>query len=633
MLSARTQNKNLSRAKSREWVIHPSDDRSIHLAKSLNISPLLAQVLINRTVTDTRAGAIFLRPKLTELVSPERMPGIEAAVCRLKQAIENKEKITLYGDYDVDGITGVSILLQVLKLLGANVDYYIPHRVEEGYGLNAEAIRSLAKAGCKLIVTIDCGISAHDEAELAGQLGLDLIITDHHQPMSQNPSLAVAGTATGENYSKMQDSKCKVEDLSVALPKAAAIVHPALEQSYPNQDSSGSMVAYKLAWAIANRFCAGPKLEPTLREFMLNATALAALGTIADVMDLRGENRVLASFGLKALPASKLPGIQALIETAGLTGQGLDSFDIGFRLAPMLNAAGRMGHARLAVELLTSNNLSHSMQIAEYLKQQNSQRQQCERKIFEQACEMITNSGLDDPQQRSIVLAGESWHVGVLGIVASRIAETFYRPTIMINVPDKTGPAGVGLDPVQGFALAHGSGRSIPGFCLLSAIRACGHHLISFGGHKMAAGVTIQSEKIEQFAADFEAYAKQNLNDEDTVAKLHIDALAQLGQFSREVVGQFRMLGPFGPGNPTPLFATEGVHLACPPRAVGAKSNHLQIAITDNINSIRCIGFGMGKLEKKLLEHEFFNVAYQAQINSFNGFSNVEFVLADIQFE
>lgn len=573
----------------KKWIIQPPDGRTEQLAKSLKISPLLAQVLINRAITDTQAGAIFLRPKLTELIGPQHMPGIEPAVRRLRQAIENKEKITVYGDYDVDGVTGVAILWQILKLLGGDVDYYIPHRIDEGYGLNAEAIRSIAKSGSKLLVTVDCGISATSCAELAEQLGLELIITDHHQPDYQ-------------------------------LPNALVIVHPALEKSYPNQDSSGSMVAFKLAWAIANSFCKGQRLEPRLREFMLNATALASLGTVADIMDLRGENRILTSYGLKALPESKLPGIQALIESAGLSGRGLDSYDIGFRLGPMLNAAGRMGHARLAVELLTSDSRQRCVQIAEYLKQQNNKRRQHEKKIFVQACEMIIEQGLNQPDQKSIVLADGNWHTGVLGIVASRIVETFYRPTIMINAPDKIGTA-------------QGSGRSVPGFCLLSAIRACGHHLISFGGHKMAAGVTINPEKIDLFAADFEKYAKQNLNGEDTIAKLQIDALTDLGEFSKEVVGQLQMLGPFGMGNPTPIFATKGVHLAAPPRIVGLNSDHLQLTITDNKSYVRCIGFGMGKLAKKMLEHEFFNVAYQAQINNFNGTSNVEFVLADIRFE
>jgi len=578
-----------SRIENREWVIQPADRRCAQLAKSLKVSPLLAQVLINRGITDHHAGAVFLRPKLTELIQPEQMPGVEAAVRRLKYAIRNKEKITVYGDYDVDGITGVSILWQILTLFGADADYYIPHRIDEGYGLNEEAVQALAKSGTKLLITVDCGVTAFSSAELAGQLGLELIITDHHQPESK-------------------------------LPKAVAVVHPALEKSYANQDSSGSMVAFKLAWALANEFSPGRKLEPALREFMINATSLAAMGTIADIVDLRGENRILTSYGLNTLPQCKLSGIQALIESAGLTGQGLDSFHIGFRLAPMLNAAGRMGHARLAVELLTSNSRIRSMQIAEYLKEQNGQRQRCERKIFEQACQMIVQLGLNHPDRKTIVLPSQDWHTGVMGIVASRIVEKFYRPTIMINTSSADG-------------IAQGSARSIPGFCLLSAIRACSPHLIDFGGHKMAAGITIETQKIDQFAAEFEAYAKKSLGENDVVAKLHIDAVAKLGEFRKDTVRELQMLGPFGQGNPRPVFATKGVRLASPPRKVGTRGEHLQLAVTDNTTAIRCIGFRFGRLEKKLLEHEFFNVAYQPQINTYNGNSNVEFVLADVQFE
>ncbi|MHC4433078.1 MAG: single-stranded-DNA-specific exonuclease RecJ [Planctomycetota bacterium] len=405
------------------------------------------------------------------------------------------------------------------------------------------------------------------------------------------------------------------------MPKAVAIVHPALEESYPNQDSAGAMVAFKLAWAVANELNSGRRLEPRLREHMLSATSLAAMGTIADIVDLRGENRILTSYGLGALPDSKLSGIQALIETAGLTGQTLDSFHIGFRLAPMLNAAGRMGHARLAVELLTSDSPVRSMQIAEYLKDQNSLRQQCDRKIFKQASEMIVGRGLNHPDRKSIVLSSEDWHTGVIGIVASKVVDRFYRPTIMINAPD------------AGSGVAQGSGRSVPGFCLLGAIKACSQNLLSFGGHKMACGLTIETDKIEQFAAEFEAYAQENLNQEQTLAKLDIDAIASLDQFKRETVDELQLLGPFGQGNPEPVFATKGVRLASPPRRVGAGRDHLQLAITDNKTTIRCIGFRFGKLEKKLLEQEFFNVAYQPQINTYNGNSNVEFTLADIQFE
>ena len=379
-------------------------------------------------------------------------------------------------------------------------------------------------------------------------------------------------------------------------------------------------MAFKLGWAIAKQLSPGRKLEPEIREFMLNATSLAAMGTIADVVDLRGENRVLTSYGLKALPQCRLSGVQALIESAGLSGKGLDSFDIGFRLAPMLNAAGRMGHARLAVELLTSDSAVRSMQIAEYLKEQNSRRQQLQRKIFKQACEMIVEQGGHHPDRKSIVLANESWHTGVIGIVASRIVDKFYRPTIMINTAPENG-------------IAQGSARSIPGFCLLSAIEACSEHLNTFGGHEMAAGLTIRTERIERFAADFEIYARANLNEADVTARLEIDAEASLGEFNREMVGELQMLGPFGQGNPEPLFATRGVRLAGPPRRVGTAGDHLQLTITDGLAAVRCIGFRMGKLEKKLLDHEFFDVAYQPQINTYNGNTNVQFVLTDIQFD
>ena len=571
----------------KQWVIRPADSRAAQLAKSLKVSPLLAQVLINRGVTDAQAGSVFLRPRLNQLIAPEKMPGVEKAIPFIKQAVKNKEKITVYGDYDVDGITGVAILWQILTLLGADVDYYIPHRIDEGYGLNEEAIQSLADSGTKLLVTVDCGATAFESARLAGQLGLKLVITDHHQPDAE-------------------------------LPKAVAVVHPALDVSYPNQDSSGSMVAFKLAWARANQVKIGAKLEPLLREFMINATTLAAMGTVADVMDLRGENRILTSYGLKSLPHCQLCGIQALIESASLTGQGLDSFHIGFRLAPLLNAAGRMGHARLAVELITTDSPVRATQIAEYLKEQNVQRRQCERRILKQACQMIVEQGLNHPDQKSIVLASPDWHTGVIGIVASRIVDKYHRPTILINSQAD---------------IAQGSARSIPGFDILNAISKCSELLASFGGHKMASGVTIQKEKIPQFAARLEACAKETLREDDMVDKLYIDAAASLGEFAKETIAELRMLEPFGQGNPRLTFATKGARLASPPRKVGARNNHLQLAITDNTASVRCIGFDMGRLEKKLLEHEFFNVAYQPQINTYNGNNNVELVLADIQFE
>jgi single-stranded-DNA-specific exonuclease len=570
----------------------------------LKVSALVAQVLINRGIVETIVANSFLKPKLSSLIEPEKMPGAKQAVERLKHAIKSGKKITIYGDYDVDGITGVSILWQVLTLLGSNVNFYIPHRIEEGYGLNEDAVRSLADDGTQLLITVDCGANAINTARLCKELGIELIVTDHHQ-------------------------------LNEQLPDAACIVHPALDEDYPNQDSSGSLVAFKLAWAVANEFGGTGKLKGAVRQFMLDATSLAAMGTVADVMDLRGENRVLTSFGLKALPNCSLEGIKALIDSANLNGEALDSFHIGFRLAPMLNAAGRMGHARLAVELLTTACPVRSKQIAEYLKQQNNKRQFWERKILKQAREMIEQKGLDSPRQKTIVLWSDDWHTGVIGIVASRIVDKFYRPTILINTAAADSPQSRGLlaEDARRRGIAQGSARSIEGFDILSAIRACSEHLVSFGGHKAAAGLTLKPEKIERFSNDFESYAQQKLVVKNLVSKLNVDALVQLKEFNKDIIQELRLLEPFGQGNPEPVFATKAVRLAGPPKPCGSGGSHLQLVITDRTATVRCIGFGMGELSKQLLEKDCFDVAYRPQINSYNGMNNVELVLNDIQLD
>ncbi|MCH7920303.1 MAG: single-stranded-DNA-specific exonuclease RecJ [Planctomycetes bacterium] len=571
-----------------QWTVQAADPGAEDLARQLKIPLLLAQILINRQVTDPLAANAFLNPKLTDLLPAETMPGVSAAVDRVQHALDEGEKITLYGDYDVDGITGVSILLALLTELDGRVDYYIPHRIDEGYGLNTGAIESLARSGTKLLITVDCGITGADACQVAADLGMDVIITDHHQIPDE-------------------------------LPRAAAIVHPLMDPGYGNTDSAGAMVAFKLAWAIANRACAGAKLTDKLRRFMLDATSLAAVGTVADIVDLRGENRSLTSFGLKTLATSGLAGISALIEVAGLQGKGLDSYDIGFKIGPMLNAAGRMGHARLAVELLAMDSPTRCREISEYLQGQNSLRQRCGRKIFKEACQLVKAMGFDHAERRSLVLAGENWHRGVVGIVASRIVDKYHLPAIVVNIDDVTGEA-------------QGSARSIPGFSIYEGIKACAEHLVSFGGHAMAAGVTIKPDRIEQFTADFEAYARDHLNDQDVVAKLNVDAEVPLSQFTLDMVKQLQRLEPFGQGNPRPLFVTRGVRLISSPRCVGAKGDHLQLSITDRSHSLRCIGFGMGKLEKKLLEADCFDVVYEAQINTYNGNTTVQLVLVDIQF-
>ncbi|MBE0535486.1 MAG: single-stranded-DNA-specific exonuclease RecJ, partial [Phycisphaerae bacterium] len=490
------------------WNIRPAAPGAAQLAKALGISPVLAQVLINRGVAADAVARGYLTPKLTDLIEPARMPGIADAVARIKRALADGERIAIYGDYDVDGITSVAILWHLLTMLGGAIEYYIPHRIDEGYGLNEDAVVQLAESGVRLIITVDCGITAVAQAQRAADLGVDLIITDHHLP--------------GET-----------------LPQAAAIVHPRLED-YPNPDSAGAMVAFKLAWALADAFKTSARVSGPLREFLINATTLAAMGTIADVADLRGENRILTSYGLKALTESKLHGIVALIETAELLGRDLDSYHIAFRLAPMLNAAGRMGHARLAVELLTAENPLRCTQIAQYLKEQNRLRQQHQRKIFTQAREIILASGLNHPDRKTIVLADENWHSGIIGIVASRIIDEYFRPTIMINTAN---------------GVAQGSARSVAGFNIVHAIAACSEHLISFGGHAMAAGLKIETHRIGDFARAFEAYAQEHLDPENLVDALDIDAACTIADLSQAAVRELALLEPTGQGNPRPLFA------------------------------------------------------------------------------
>ena len=569
------------------WQVQPESAGAATLAAALKVSALTAQILINRDLREADTARSFLSPKLTDLIEPEKMHGIPAAAERIRAAIESGKKISIYGDYDVDGITSTAILWHLLKILGAQVDYYIPHRVDEGYGLNADAVRQLADNGTELMITVDCGITGVEEVGLAHELGIEVIITDHHEP--------------GEH-----------------LPEAEAIVHPRLDADYGNPHAAGAMVAFKLAWAIANRYKKDAQLPTELKQYLLNATTLAALGTIADVVDLRGENRILAGYGLKALENSSLVGIRTLVETAQVQASEVDSYAVAFRLAPMLNAAGRMGHARLAVELLTTDSEVRAMQIAQYLKDQNRLRQKCQRDIFKQAKQRIMQTGLNHPDRKTIVLSDENWHTGVIGIVASKVIDTYYRPTILINASD-----GVGK----------GSGRSVAGFDLHGALTACGEHLLSFGGHKMAAGLKIDMNNIAAFAEAFEAYAHENMEHGTLDSYLDIDAEARIVDFNEGVMRELNILEPFGAGNPKPIFAARGVKLIAPPRTVGSRNDHLQISISDDSGAVRCIGFGMGKLEKKLLETDRFSIAFEPQYNTYNGRTNLQFVLNDIQFE
>lgn len=575
----------------KRWIIAPPSEKARALADALKTSSMIAQVLINRGITDPDECRRFISPSLKQLHEPDAIANLNAAACRIVQAIRSAQKIVIYGDYDVDGITGTAILWHAIKLLGGQVEHYIPHRLEEGYGLNAEAICAICDAGAELIVTVDCGITAVAEAGLAAERGVDLIITDHH-------------------------------DWHAQLPKCLEIVHPRLglggtASSYPNPYLCGAGVAFKLAWAIGQSHAGTLRVNDGYRRFLIEATALAALGTIADVVPLVGENRVLAHFGLSGLQQSQLVGVKALIESAGLSGQKLDSYHVGFLLAPRLNASGRMGHAREAVELLTDADEPRAKKVAAELEQQNRDRQALERRIFGEAMEQAERMGMDKDDCRAVVLASAGWHPGVIGIVASRVVGRLNRPTILIALSDDLG---------------QGSGRSIPGFHLARALEACHDHLIGHGGHEMAAGLRISARQIDGFRGAFAAYARDAISPEMLVPALQIDCVAELRQLTLPVVQDLHRLGPFGTGNRKPVICCEGLEVAAIPRRVGRAGEHLQIVIRQDGFTMKCIAFNYGELFDQFQPGCRIDLAAEPVVNAFSGRQNVELEVRDVRF-
>jgi single-stranded-DNA-specific exonuclease len=549
----------------------------------------VAQVLHNRGLDDPDEARAFLQPKLTDLHDPLELPGCRAAAKRIAQAVERKEPIAVYGDYDVDGMTAIAILHACLKLVDCPVRAYVPHRLEEGYGVNAEALRSLIDDGAKLIVTVDCGVGAADVfSEIRGA---DVIVTDHHA-------------------------------LPERLPDVAAVVHPHLQadgKTYPNRNLCGAGVAFKLAWQVARELCGETRVDEPMREFLLEATCLAALGTVADVVPLVGENRTLATFGLQGLPSVKHVGLRALLESASLSETSLDAYHIGFVLAPRLNAAGRMGHAKQAVELLTTTDTARAKEIAAWLASQNTERQKVERAIAEEASDMVVEAGLDGDAHRAIVLANDNWHGGVIGIVASRLVEKFSRPTILIAT--------------NGDGLGQGSGRSIPGFNLAEALQACDEHLLSHGGHAMAGGLKVQPDKIDTFAEAFGVYASERIAPEQLVPALRIDAETTISALGFNTVDLLERMAPFGAGNPRPVIALRGCKLTCPPKRMGRTGQTVGLMLSQNGSAMRAVGFNMGDLADHLMGHETLNVAAEPMLNTFNGRTNVELKLRDVVWE
>jgi single-stranded-DNA-specific exonuclease len=443
-----------------------------------------------------------------------------------------------------------------------------------------------------MIVTVDCGITAIEPAAVARRLGVELIITDHHTPMRD-------------------------EHGQVQLPDAAAIVHPGLGENAVNPDLCGAGVALKLAWAVAQKLSGATRVRPEFRDFLVTATGLAALGLVADVVPLTGENRILALHGLRGLPSSTHPGVQALIEASRLSGKALSGYDVGFHLAPRLNAIGRMGHARLAVELMTAASADDARRLAKNLDQQNRARQTLERRILAEAREMIAEAGWNKDGCRAIVLAREGWHAGVIGIVASRIVDEFHRPTVMIALDN-----GVG----------QGSARSVRHFPLNEALHECRDHLVTFGGHAMAAGLRIERDRIDAFREAFDRRAAQRLTGADLRPTLRIDALASLGDLVEPLMDDLARLEPHGAGNPAPQFATDWLDVCADPRTVGANADHLQVSLGRDGVQRKAIAFGQAKHRDALCDMRRCRAAFRPILNEWKGRRSVEMQVVDFQF-
>jgi single-stranded-DNA-specific exonuclease len=475
--------------------------------------------------------------------------------------------------------------------------------VDEGYGLNTDAIRQLADEGADLILTVDCGITALEQAQIARERGVELIITDHHEWKHQPDN------RSGHWIRPMSEP---------LLPEAAGIVHPRLpsEQPYPNPHLCGAGVALKLAWGIGQAVSGACRVNDDLKAFLLEAIALSALGTIADVVPLVGENRVLVYFGLGSLKQTKLVGLRALIRRANLMGQKIDSYHVGFLLAPRLNACGRMGHARLAVEMLTDASEERAEEIATYLESQNRQRQNIERTILNQALEQIESLQMIENNWRGIVVGDKNWHPGVIGIVASRIVDRFCRPTIVVGFSDEIG---------------QGSGRSIDGFHLARALENVTDTLESHGGHEMAAGLKVQPHKFEAFRDAFVSYTNQTLDSRLLIPELKVDCDADLHQVTESLIADLDRLGPFGRGNPRPLIRCRNLALTAPPRKVGKTGDHLQMYVKQNGTVMKAIAFGAGGIFDRLQTGTRVDLACVPQINDFNGYRSVELEVRDLQ--
>ena len=557
----------------KKWQLYEINEEEVEkIENEYEINKLLATILVNRNIKEPKDIRLFLKPTRADFHDPYLIKDMEIAVQRIIKAINNKEKVTIYGDYDVDGITSITVLKSFLSDIGLECKSYIPDRLEEGYGLNKNAIDSILKKGCDLMITVDCGISGNEEIDYANSLGIETIVTDHHEPGDK-------------------------------LPNAIAVIdNKRKDSTYPFRELAGVGVVFKLIQALGIKL--GLKEETYLKYL-----DIVCLGTISDIVPLVDENRVIAKLGLMLVQQTRNIGLRSIINSSGY--KKVDSTTISFGVAPRVNACGRMGMAEEALNLFLSKNINEVNELTKRLNEHNSLRQSIEKKIFEEVLKQIEENDLD--KHKVIVLGGKNWHHGVIGIVSSKVTEMYFKPSILLSFEED----GIGK----------GSGRSIPGFDLHEALTKCGQTIEKFGGHSMAIGITLKKDKFEEFKNKFEQIAIDE-HIERIVPIIKIDAKINLDDINKEMVESLKQLEPFGEANKMPIFLFKNLKIDSI-RAL-SEGKHLKLTLKDNNNIINAIGFNIGKLADEYRIGDKIDVVGTLEINTFNGVDNLQINIKDI---
>lgn len=559
----------------RVWLTPGPQPEAEALSRELGLPLPLARVLGNRGITDVESGRRFLHGSAADMRDPFLLAGMRTAVERVRKAIAAHDKILIFGDYDVDGVLSVVMLLKALGDLGADADYFIPARLKDGYGLKASHIDVVRERKAGLVLSVDCGIKANEFVDRAAEIGVDVIITDHHLPGPE-------------------------------LPRALAVLNPVVAESgYPEKSLAGVGVVFKLLQALL----AGTPFESGLDHYL----KLVSLGTIADVAELRGENRLFVKYGLKGLENAVNPGLRGLLETCGLTGRKVGESDVAFRLGPRLNAAGRMDSADLAVRLFVTTSASEVRDIVRRLDELNAQRQKSEEAIFKEAKRKVEQEGLDK-EFRVLVLGSEDWHRGIIGIVASRLKQEFHRPVILFHYED---------------GLAHGSGRSIREFSLIECLDACRGHFLNYGGHRLAVGCSLARTEMGPFRDDVNAFAAERLSDDDLKRKVRIDTSLDPNEITPGFLDGYALLEPFGVGNSTPVFMTEGVEVAGAPQKIQGK--HCKLLVRKGGRVMEAIAWDKADWSGSITRGDTLSLAYTLQFSNYLGVTHPYLCLEDIR--